>query len=225
MIHVYVCKGGSKNPRKTGQPGFLSLLKCVRQHMWHLLGSNLQSSAVTHDWNSALQTLRVTIWSCRHIWAANKVHWTVETWHIRCYAFLHTRLSWCGTPKWHTLWKPQKECIAGYTRIQAIHFPSEAAAATTPASTFFARVKFLAIDTAKQTTCLKHGRNKFETRVSQISSHVPLSRFFFGWKWMIFYVGFCIDKTCNKHSTMKAAQLLDRDHVNAVEYNICLYLI
>ena len=49
MIHVYVCKGGSKNPRKTGQPGFLSLLKCVRQHMWHLLGSNLQSSAVTHD--------------------------------------------------------------------------------------------------------------------------------------------------------------------------------
>ena len=119
--------------------------------------------------------------------------------------------------------------ITGYTRIQAIHFPSEAAAATTPASTFFARFKFLdfctlAIDTAKQTTCLKHGRNKSETRVSQISSHVPRSRLFCGWK-CIFCVGFCIDKkTFNKRSTMKATQLLHTDHVHAVEDNICLYL-
>ena len=69
-IYMYA-KGVVKPPRKTGHPGFLSLLKCVRQHMWHLLRSDLQSSAVTHDWNSALQTLRVTIWSCKH--RANKV--------------------------------------------------------------------------------------------------------------------------------------------------------
>ena len=54
-------KGLVKPPIKTGQPGFLSLLKCVLQHMWHLLRSNPQTFAVTDDQNSVLQTLRVTI--------------------------------------------------------------------------------------------------------------------------------------------------------------------
>lgn len=117
-----------------------------------------------------------------------------------------------------------QECITACTTIRAIYLPSESTAATTPASAFFSqcsaffsRFEFLdfctlPIQTAKQTTCLKHGRNKSKTRVSQIPSHAPLSSCFSGWKWMIFYVGFC---------WQNMQQTLDHESYTATWYGSC----
>ena len=96
-MSIMYAKGVVKPAIKTRLPGFLSLLKCVLQ-LWHLLCASLQTHAVTDDQNSALQTLRVTVWSCKHIWA--KVQ-KLKTWHIRCQnlLFAHRTGIPFGSPK------------------------------------------------------------------------------------------------------------------------------